>query len=272
MKETNNHITNLLASHGIDVSQYDESFLSKSYQKRIAEINCSSEDEYYHYLNQHSDEAQNFLNSLHISYTEFFRNPLTFSVLERILLAMIVSQKKKSNRKEIRIWSSACATGQEVYSLAMLLEELKNSDNAKLSYRIFATDHCDSQVKMAEKGNYTTEALGNLSIKRVKQWFIKHSDSYAIKPELKANITFSVFDLFSKELSSPPTSIFGDFDMVICANLLFYYKPEYRKIILKKVDSSLATGGYIIVGEAEREIVMNYGYNEVFLQSGIFKK
>jgi chemotaxis protein methyltransferase CheR len=272
VKETNQHITKLLASHGIDVSRYDETFLSKSFQKRMAETHSLSDLEFGTYIDRNVDEVETIINSLNISYTEFFRNSLTFSVLERLLLPLIVSQKNSSKRKEIRIWSAACAAGQEVYSLAMLIEELRNRDYEKLNYRIFATDHNPSQIKLAEKGIYPLEALSNLSIKRVNHWFNKHGDSYNVKPELKANISFSEFDLFSMELSSPSASIFGDFNLVICANLLFYYKPEYRKIILQKVDNSLATGGYIIVGEAEREILMNYGYNEVFLQSGIFKK
>lgn len=273
MNETNKHITELfLQLHGMNVSKYDEIFLNKSLQKRVADMRYSSFDEYYTNLEQNVDEAKNFIESLQISHSEFFRNPLTFSVLERILLPSIALQKKRSPQKEIRIWSAACAAGQEAYSLAMLLEELKNGDCQKLSYRIFATDHCEKQVNQAQKGEYSLEALYNLNIKRIKHWFVRNDNTYAIISTLKENINFSVFDLFSEQLSSPPASIFGDFDIVICANLLFYYKPEYRKQILKKIGNSLAKEGFIIVGEAERDILMNDNWYEVFPQSGIFKK
>jgi chemotaxis methyl-accepting protein methylase len=80
-----------------------------------------------------------------------------------------------------------------------------------------------------------------------------------------------VFDLFSEQLSCPPASIFGDFDLMVCANLLFYYKNEDRKIILKKAGKCLAKGGFIITGETERDILIRHNYHEVFPQSAIFQ-
>jgi chemotaxis methyl-accepting protein methylase len=153
-----------------------------------------------------------------------------------------------------------------------LLEELKNGDSGKLDYCIFATDQNESQVNEARRGEYSAYALNNLSLKRVNRWFTSHGDTYIVSPELKVNIDFARFDLFSESLSSPPESIFGDFDLVLCANLLFYYKKEYREAILGKAGNCLAEGGLLVVGETEREILMNYGYCEVFPQSGIFRK
>jgi len=273
MKNDSIHITNLLKSlYDIDVSRYDVSFLNKSFNKRIAEVHCSSAEEYCTLLEQNKNEGQIFFDSLQISYSEFFRNPLTFSVLERIILPSIILNKKKIRNKEIRVWSAACASGQESYSLAMLFEELKTAGNNNLNYRIFATDSSESQIKEAGKGRYSIDAINNLNLKRIKQWFTKHVDSYTIKPELKEHIDFSVFDLFSGQFSSPPASIFGDFDLVVCANLLFYYKNEYRKIILEKTSNCIANGGYLITGETERDILMKHNYHEVFPQSAIFQK
>ncbi len=273
MNETNKHITQLLLhSHGMDVSKYDDLFLNKTLQKRIADTRYNSYVEYSSNLEQNPDEAKKLIESLQISHSEFLRNSLTFSVLERVLFPSIILQMKRLKQKEIRIWSAACAAGQEVYSLAILLEELKNGNCQKFSYRIFATDHCEKQVNQAQKGEYSEEALNNLNLKRVKEWFIGNGNIYSVKPTLKENINFSVFDLFSEQLSSPTASIFGDFDIVVCANLLFYYKPEYRKQILKKIGNSLAKEGFIVVGEAERDILMNENWYEIFPQSGIFKR
>ena len=271
MKETNKHIFRLLQSQGIDVSKYDVSFLNKSLQKRITETHCNSEEVYCNLLEQNIKEAEYFLDSLHNSYTEFFRNPLTFSVLERIILPSLILKKENTKNKEIRIWSAACASGHEAYSLAILLEEIKDIKVEKINYRIFATDQCEAQVNEAKRGIYSSTALNNLNMKRVREWFTKHGDTYTIKPELKEHIDFSVFDLFSEQLSAPPASIFGDFDLVICANILFYYKHEYRKIILEKAENCLSKGGYLMTGEAEREILISNNYHEVYPQSAIFK-
>jgi len=273
MEENNRQITEFLKqSYGIDVSKFDHSFLIRSLQKSHIETQTSSEKVHFTVLEKNEIEGKGFLESLNISYTEFFRNPLTFAVLERIIMPSIGLKKAKSKQKEIRVWSAACAAGQEAYSLAILLEELINEGKYDLNYRIFGTDQNDSQVKEALKGRYVTANLNNLNLKRVNQWFTKKGDTYTVNQELKRNIDFSVFDIFDEHLGSPPASIFGDFDLVICANLLFYYKPVYQNKILEKMGNCIAKGGYLITGETERDIVMNQNYCEVYPQSAIFQK
>jgi chemotaxis protein methyltransferase CheR len=191
MKEIYQPVTDLLQrAYGIDVSTYDASFLGKSIHKRITETQCLSTEAYCMFLEQNDGEAKRLLDSLRIGYSEFFRNPLTFAVLERIVLPGMVLQKKNNSRKELRVWSAACAAGQEAYSLAMLLEEFENGSSGKLSYRIFATDHDESRVREAQKGIFTEAALNNVHLKRLRQWFAKQGETYAVKPGLKENIIF----------------------------------------------------------------------------------
>ena len=111
-----------------------------------------------------------------------------------------------------------------------------------------------------------------MNLMRVKQWFLNDKETYTINPLLKNNIDFSVLDLFNEQLSCPPASIFGDFDIVVCANLLFYYKQEFRKIILDKATNCLANNGYLVVGKTERDILLQHNFHEVYPQSGIFQK
>jgi len=271
-EEFHNSTRKFFEAQGFDVSRYDDTFLNKSLQNRIDENQCETAGAYFTLLKENEYEAEIFKKSLINNYTEFFRNPITFAFLERIVLPAIFRRKKDTDNKEIRIWSAACSAGQEAYSLAMLLEELKNGKDGKLNYRIFATDRYESQVNEARKGIYSGAALNNLSMKRVKQWFTSHSDIYTVKPELKEHIDFSVFDLFSENLIAPAASIFGDFDVVICANLLFYYKPKYQRVIIEKTGKCMANNAYLVVGEAERDILIKHNYFEVFPQSAIFQK
>ena len=274
MKEKTKPIIELLLRlKGIDISKYEDSFLHKCLQKRIAETQCATAETYYQMLEQSNTEANNFAQSLHIHYSEFFRNPLTFAVVEQIILPLLISKQK-----EIRIWSTACAAGQEAYSLAMLLEEFKLRYHKNIKYRIFATDQCQSQLIKAQKAEYSANEITNLNLNRLNQWFIKQqpindkllADTFTIKSELKENIDFSLFDLFSTELGCPPASIFGDFDIVLNANLLFYYKPKYRDEILQKTKNCLAKSGYVICGETEREILLKNKFCEMYPQSAIF--
>jgi len=273
VKTLTSQITLLLMQlHRIDVLKYDESFLSKTIQKRISETRCSSEDEYSILLKQNDKEEKLLLESLQINYSEFFRESLAFAILERIIFPALIQNKKKNKHREIRIWSSACAAGQEAYSIAILLEELLKGNEEKFTYRIFATDQSELKLEQARKGQYSSSDLNKITLQRLDRWFTKKGESYIIKPELKNHIDFSQFDLLNEQLSSPPASIFGGFDLVVSANLLFYYKNEYRQIILRKISNCLTAEGFLMTGEAEREILMNFNYHEVFPKSAIFQK
>ena len=263
-----------IAMHGshVDISRYDETFFVKTLHRRMKETLCQAFGDYFLLIDKSLDEASRFIESFQISYSEFFRNLLTYSVLERIVLPLIVQKQKDSNKSEVRIWSCACAAGQEPYSLAILMEEIKERRQEALKYRIFTTDQSQLQVHEAHEGKYMASDLDNVTLKRVSRWFDKHGNTYMVKKELKNNIDFSVFDLFNEQYSSPPASIFGDFDLVVCANLLFYYKNEEREKIIEKVSNGLHKDGFLITGETEREILIRFGYKEVYPQSGVFRR
>ena len=228
------------------------------------------EDEYIRYFSENETEIQIIKNLFSISYSEFFRNPLTFSVLEKIILPELVLKMKNSGKKELRLWSAACSSGQEVYSLTMLLEEIKNNENKKIRYRIFATDMNADLIERARTGNYNQQKMSLLTLKRVKDWFIFNGDSYSVKPELKTNIDFSVFNLLNEDFIFPPTSIYGDFDIVMCSNILFYFNPLHRKMIIDKIAGCLSANGFFITGETERDILLKNKFKETFPGSAIF--
>jgi chemotaxis methyl-accepting protein methylase len=215
----------------IEVSKYDASFLEKSMHKRAKTLHCISTEDYISLLQKNQEEKEIFLNSLKIGYSQFFRNSLTFSVLERLIIPLLPTK-----RKEIRIWSSACASGQEAFSMAILMEEFFHDTSERISYRIFATDFAENQIEKALSGIYHFDSMQNVNLSRLTKWFTQKGDYYEIHSALKEQIDFSVFDLFDERHSSPPRSIFGNFDIVFCANLLFYYKEAFQNVILTKIN------------------------------------
>jgi len=271
MKNNLNCITELLQrTKGVDVSRFDDAFLTKCIERRMTEYGCDTKEHYSALLEQNEVENDTFLNSLQISYTEFFRNSLTFSVLEKLILPGLFLNMENTHQHELRIWSAACASGQETYSLSMLLNEC--STGKKKSYRIFATDKSEKQIEVAKKGIYPVSALNYLTQRRLDDWFIRNEKIYEIKPVIKEHIEFTTFDLLSNEYSCPPTSIFGYFDIIMCANMLFYYNSASRKIIIEKLSSCLSENGVLITGETEREILIKYKFEEVIPHSAIFSK
>ena len=256
----------------LDISIYDAAFLQNIITDRRRELAIEPNGEYLNYLESCSDEAFVFRDRLTNSYSEFFRNPLTFAYIEQVILPQIIEKKRIKKETEIRIWSAACALGQEAYSLAIICHEVIENKLEDLNFRIFATDINQETIDQAQRGIYQAVAITKATLNRIQTYFIRKGENYSIALTIKNYVDFSVFNLLSDQGSCPPASIYGNFDLVFCCNLLFYYKPEYRIAMLEKIGTSLAKGGYLITGETEREILQANNYREIFANSAIFQK
>ena len=256
-----------------DVSVYSEAFLSKSIEKRMASTYSETVNDYTGLLTQNAGEAQKLIDSLNITYSLFFRGQLSFSLLETYILPSLMDKKGKTGNPEIRIWCAGCSSGEEAYSIAILLDELNLARDCVISFRIFATDISQTALELAKKGIYRLEALGNVRQSHIQSYFISVGETYEIIPRLKEHIDFSTYDLLEKQSVCPPPSIYGEFDIVICSNLLFYYKPGVQDFVLKKLAGCIADDGYMITGEAERSIVeKTKAFQPADFPNTIFKK
>ena len=229
--------------------------------------------EYCTMLDNNPDEASVLFDSLNNGYSEFFRNPLTFAMLEQFVIPKLVSDNNQENPSEIRIWSAGCAAGQEPYSLALLAHYYKTSHQTNSRFRIFATDVSEKQIQTARQGIYDLKMIQNTRMGFVNNYFTKTGSNYSIGDQIKKQVEFSVYDLLQHGSSAPPVSIFGDFDLIMCSNVLFYYRPETRKMILSKFYRSLKPDGFFITGEAEISIVKNFtAFKQYAPPSAIFFK
>lgn len=256
----------------LDISMYETSFLEKAMEVRMSALASKTTEDYLQLMEHVPEESIEMIDQLSNSYSEFFRSPLTFTYLEQIILPAIVAEKQKNQEKEIRIWSAACASGQEAYSMAILFEEIIHRLKKPVSLHIFATDNNAVQLANAQRGIYPMAAVNKVSLKRINTYFTQQGEYFIVDNELKKYIDFSIFDLLGEERNCPPASIYGNFDLVFCSNLLFYYNPSCRQRILDKAGNCLALGGYLVTGDAERGMVKENNYREVFPNSGIFQK
>lgn len=255
--QVNRIINHVFEKYNKDVSVFDESFLEKTIGARMTGTSISSMGKYCELLANSPDEALALLDSLTNAYSEFFRNPLTFAMLEQFVIPKLATGHNPENPSEIRIWSAGCAAGQEPYSLAMLTHHYKTSHPANSRFRIFATDVSEKQLQTAQQGIYDGKMLQNTRMAFVNDYFTKTENTYKVDDRIKSQVGFSVYDLLQQGSSAPPASIFGDFDLIMCSNVLFYYHPETRKMILSKFYRSLKQGGFFVTGEAEISIVKN---------------
>lgn len=267
-----NPIIDLISNlSGQDISIYEESFLKQTVANRLVQKSIPDISSYRVYLSEHGSEVREFIDPLSVEYSEFFRNPMTFAALELVLLPRLMEEHVIRNPINIRIWSAGCAAGQEAYSVAMILEELIRMWNSPVSYQIFATDISENALNAARKGMYDPYLLKKVPKHYLDTYFTRNKDLYTVNDDLKARIEFSEYDLLDPLLKHPPTGIYGAFDLIICSNLLFYYKPYVRKQILAKLSAALSPEGYLVTGEAEREIVEKTGLISVQYPSLIFK-
>ncbi len=243
---------------GIDLSIFNTSFVESTIEGRMKESKYTSFDDYVACLSHDNAELDQLKKALNNHYSLFFRNTLTFSFLENHILPLLFKQKVLKHSREIRIWSAACAAGQEAYSIAMLCDEFSKLHRSTIRFSVFATDIADDELQKARNGIYSEMNVKNVSYERIKNYFTRVGDVFKVREELKKGVDFSSFDLLSEECSCPSSSIFGNFDLIFCANLLFYYRPEMQEKIVRKLNHCLAPGGWLIVGDAEKEIVESY--------------
>lgn len=257
-------------AHGRDLALFDEAFLAKSLQRRRDRTTFANWPAYVDCLAHDQAEAGALCQSLSIGYSEFFRDPLAFALLEQVILPGLLQQ---SGQAGLRVWSAGCAAGQEAWSIAILLEEQNAEREHPVPFRIFATDSVEASLTEAGEGVYDAASVQQLRLKHLRQYFTVTGDAYRISPALKTRVDFSVFDLLAEGTTSPVAAIYGDFDLVFCCNLLFYYRPEVRQRILDKIVRALRPGGYCVTGAAEREIVARQtGLHAVVPPAAVFQK
>ena len=260
-------------ARGQKIAEYDESFVRKAIVKRMAVHGIQKVATYGGYLACQREEVDELSRSLRIGYSEFFRNPLTFALLEQWILPSLAAEKKSLGCGEIRVWSAGSAAGQEAWSIAMLLDAMSEPAEPRISHRIFATDLSEPDLALAEAGEYSAEAVGNVRLRHLNDCFSRQGERFVIAPRLRERVSFSVYDLLDESLSSPEASLYGDFDLIFCCNLLFYYRSDIRRRILSKVCAALSPGGYIVTGEAERDIVAAHeGLHIVAPPIAVFQK
>ncbi len=263
----------LSKAHGVDASAYDHAFFQKAVEKRMFVVGGVSFAAYADLLAADRKEAEALGLLLRVGYSEFFRDSLTFALLEHVVLPGLIAEKKRDGRGEIRVWSAGCAAGQEAWSVAVLLDELIARDAAPLTYRIFATDLPGPDLERARSGSYRAEALGNILLRHLNTYFIRSDDVFTVVPQVRSKVEFSAYDLLDEKSTSPAASIYGDFDLIFCCNLLFYYSAAARQRIVEKVNRALAPGGFFVTGEVERDIVAKTRGLRVWVATGpVFQK
>jgi two-component system CheB/CheR fusion protein len=235
-------LTLLLARGGHDFRQYKRSTLTRRTHRRMGLAGIESLDDYLTRLRQDPAELTALARDLMINVTGFFRDPEAWDALDRDVIGSLV--EKASRDQPIRAWAPACSTGEESYTIAMLLAERAERAEKKLAFKIFATDLADNNLAAARKGIYPASMVESLSPERLERFFDKAGETYRVKPEIRESVVFAEQNL----LTDPP---YSKMDLVSCRNLLIYLDAEAQERVLSLAHFALKEGGYLFLGNAE---------------------
>lgn len=239
----------------IDLDAYKE----RQMKRRIDSlINKNSYKDYISYVNAlKSNDAlyKEFINYLTINVSEFYRNPMQWQVLESDIIPYLLKTSQN-----LKIWSAACSTGDEPYSLAMVLSKYMPLSKIKIQ----ATDIDKQVLEKAKVGLYNSKSIEGLPKEYVNKYLTKIGDSYKVNDDIKKCIDFSQHNL----LKDPYPK---DLDLIVCRNVLIYFTEEAKSDIYKKFNTSLKKDGILFVGSTE-QIIMSTKYNFSPIKTFFYRK
>ncbi|MGK7396103.1 MAG: CheR family methyltransferase [Candidatus Cyclobacteriaceae bacterium M3_2C_046] len=246
---------------GTDFSHYKPSTIKRRIKKRLEALDIENESLYLQHIKKNPGELENLFNTVLIGVTEFFRNIEAFEKLKPLLKSLL-DQKKSGD--DLRIWSVGCATGQEAYSVAMMIRELLHQER-QLNIQIFATDMDQKALNIGRKGIYAPHSVENLSQDFISKYFDKYEGGYQIKKYIRQFVLFSRHDI----TTDPP---FVKQDLIICRNLLIYFNNDLQKEALKTFHYALKPAGGLFLGKSESISVIPDLFDQVDSKNRIYRR
>lgn len=252
MNTTYFEILNVLKEkENFDFEAYKMPMLIRRIDNRILKTNAKTPEQYLLVLENNGAELAALLNNFLINVSQFFRDSLAFDFLYEKVIPSLVSTVLERDEKSLRIWSAACAAGEEAYSLAILLDEYLLKEKLDIRIDFFATDYDLLALERAQKACYSFSDLEDVKTKYLRKYFNRKGEKYYLNSEIKSYVQFSKYNLLDTNSYAPSESIFGGFDIVLCRNVLIYFQEEAQNRIFQKFQKSLRSNGILFLGEAE---------------------
>ncbi|MGB3639332.1 MAG: PAS domain S-box protein [Rivularia sp. (in: cyanobacteria)] len=236
-------ITNILSQYQqVNFSFYKPSTLSRRIHRRCAATSCDNVQEYIEVLQESDEEKQALFQDLSITVTNFFRDIACWEYLGEKVIPDLIENSQPD--EELRFWVSACATGEEAYSLAILVDEALEDSQKKLRVKIFTTDINQNALETAAIGIYPATIASKVDPERLEKYFICKENSYQVTRKLRDMLIFATHDL--------TTDVgFTRINFISCRNILIYMQPELQRKVLQNLHFSLKSKGILFLGNSE---------------------
>lgn len=231
----------ILSLTAIDLNSYKEKQMKRRIDTLISKHKIAGYDKYVQGLRTDKTLFEEFVNYITINVSEFYRNPEQWKLMDQQVIPELI----KKFGKNLKIWSAACSTGDEPYSLVMALSKHLPLNNIK----IFATDLDKQVIAKAKLGLYSSKSVLAVPDDLKKKYFTQVGGSYKISDEIKARVEFKEHNLLK---DTYPT----DYHMIVCRNVLIYFTEEAKEEVFRKYFRTLASGGVLFIGSTEQ--IINY--------------
>ncbi|WP_234085860.1 EAL domain-containing protein [Azonexus sp. R2A61] len=246
----------------VDLNGYKENTIWRRIERRMAANRMISLEEYLAHVDAVPDELDLLYKDVLISVTSFFRDTAAFEALGQVLDGVLLEKRPGD---ELRIWVAGCATGEEAYSIAILLCEHGGPALANLRVQIFATDLDLNAMAIARKGVYSASAIGSLDAELVARYFVPRNDAYEVSKTLREMVVFARQDL----VQDPP---FLRLDLITCRNVLIYFQSELQARILSVFHYALRPEGLLFLGKSENVYQQESLFGPVHKDARIFRR
>ncbi|MGQ4277195.1 EAL domain-containing protein [Pseudidiomarina sp. E22-M8] len=234
-------IKRVKTSIGHDFTGYKQETLLRRIKRRMAATASKTMDDYLGYLDTHEKEASLLARDLLISVTTFFRDATSFARFNQVLTEYY---QRNSELDEWRLWVAGCATGEEAYSVAILVAELIRAEGSEKRVQIFATDIDEQALTTARRGRYSKGALAGMDAEFISRYFEEDGNYYEVGKQLRDMVVFAKHNL----VSDPP---FMRIDFITCRNVLIYFDTELQKRVIKRFHFALKDDGCMFLGRSE---------------------
>ena len=227
---------------GHDFSQYKTSTLSRRIQRRMQVLQVAGVREYISILRKDAEEVERLFRDLLISVTHFFRDQRAWEILATEVIPEIVEHA--AAEEQLRVWIPGCATGEEAYSIAILVKEAMLQRQVKPKVQIFAGDIDEEALAFARQATYPEGITEHVSPERLERFFVKQDHRFHVVKEIREMVVFSTHDL----IKDPP---FSRLDLIICRNLLIYLETDLQRFVTNLFHYALRPAGFLFLGPSE---------------------
>lgn len=246
-----------------DFRRYKRATVLRRLERRLQVNGIPDLPAYRDFLQLHPEETRLLLDDMLISVTHFFRDKEAFEALEREVMPDLFANRAEDGER-VRVWAAGVATGEEAYSLAMLLEEASAASTAQTPFQLFATDIDEKAIAMGRTGVYPETIVSDVTPVRLRQFFTRDQSQFRVKKKLRERVLFALHNI----LSDPP---FSKLDLVCCRNLMIYLDRDAQAEALRTFHFSLRPGGYLFLGSSESADIASKYFSVVDKKHRIYR-